>query len=53
MSVKFDNEKILDAIKKLINKMNLDYFMTYELNEINLLLMKLIMFSEEKREKKN
>ena len=50
MSIKVDREKIIPPLEKLINKMNMNYYTINELNEMNLLIMKLIKFSEKKND---
>lgn len=46
MKIGINDDKVIAPIKKLINKIELHYYTIDELNEINLLIAKLIKFSE-------
>lgn len=48
MGIKIDREKIMTPMEKLINKWNSNYYTITEMNEMSLLIAKLIKYSEKK-----
>lgn len=46
MTVRINDDKVIEPIKKLINKIEMHYYTIDELNEINLLIAKLTLLSE-------
>lgn len=46
IKIGIDEEKVIEPMKKMINKMRLHYYTIDELNEINLLIAKLMLIAE-------
>lgn len=52
MNISIDREKIVPPMEKMINKIHQKYYTLDELNEISLLIAKLVKFSEKKKDQK-